>query len=100
MTPRKNKRTVMVDGDGLAGREHGEGAELNCGAGDVFELDAGERGRRAGSGGNRERVGRKLVQRPAGIIQDLEGFVTGVGQGGSELEVFHRADGGGSWYII
>ncbi len=85
----------MVDGDRFAGCEHGEGAELSSGAGHVLELHAGERGRRARSSGNGERVGRKLVQWPAGIIQDLEGLVTSVGQGGGELEVLHRADSGG-----
>ena len=80
----------MLNGDGLPRSEDGEGASvraLSRLAGHVLDLRTDEARARARVGGDVEGVGRERVQSTAGVVEQLEGLVTSVGERGGDLQV-------------
>lgn len=87
--------TVVVNRDGLARSKDGE--RLGVGALSsllkrVLDLVADEAGRGTGVGGDGEGVGREGVESTAGVVEELEGLVTSVGEGGGDLQVVDTVD--------
>lgn len=90
-------RTVMGDGDGSARRKDGEGvllADLSSVLQNVLGLHA-----REGWGGasvlvdDGERVRRQRVEGAARVVEQLEGLIAGVDEGGRQLEVAYAVNG-------
>ena len=60
--------------------------------GNILQLDTRERRLSACSVGDDKSIGRKLVQRSVWIVENLQGFVSGVGNSRCDFEVFDRID--------
>ena len=78
---------------GLKNSERGGIRQLGRVAQGVLDLHATEAGARAVVGGDGEGVGGESVQRATGVVEELEGLVAGVGEGGHDLEVLDTVDG-------
>ena len=65
--------------------------------GNILQLDTCEQRLSACGVGDDESIGRKLVQRSVWIVENLQGFVSGVGNSRCDFEVFDRIDGLRTW---
>lgn len=84
----------MLDGDALSWSNDGDGTELGSACWHVLGLDTSERGLCAIGSGEREGVGGDGGQGASGVVQDLDGLATSVGEGGGDFEVVDAINGG------
>ena len=94
MQQRVTIRTIVLDGDGLARCDDGVGLGIGSNPGNILDLDTSEVW--GGAAGSREGkgIGGELVQGTTGVVQNLEGEVTSVLDGGGQLEVVDTVNRG------
>ena len=88
-------RTIVGDGHRMTRREDGEDRRirhLRRIVEGILDPHTREVRARAVPGGDGECVGRECVQSASGVIEELEGLVSGVGERGDDLEVLNTVD--------
>jgi hypothetical protein len=78
--------------DGLARSEDNEGTDGDGGLRDIFKLDSSEGRLSARSVSDGECISRAVGEGTAGVIEDLQGLVSGVSDGSSNFQFINTID--------
>jgi hypothetical protein len=86
----------VINPNGFARSQSGEATLGSSDRGHILGLDTAENGRRTLRVGDVERVGGQLGERASGVVQELDGLITCVGDDGGNVEAVRASDSVGA----